>query len=180
MIILGLDPGTATTGYGIIENRKGRLKVKSYGCIKTRPDLSTAERLKITHQQLRQLIKKYKPDKIAVEDIFFFKNLKTAIKVSQARGVILLAAAQMKIPCFEYTPLQIKQTVTSYGRADKNQIQQMVKALLRLKKIPQPDDAADALAVAICCAHSASLNSKCKMTAPASPGQARRAGQIKM
>ncbi len=153
MIILGIDPGTATTGYGLIEKNK-ELKLIDYGCIKTAANLATAERLKELHDRLNDLIKKYKPDIMAVEDIFFFKNLKTAIKVSQARGVILLTAAKTKILAFEYTPLQIKQAVTSYGRAEKIQVQKMVKLLLNLEEIPKPDDAADALAVAICCANS--------------------------
>lgn len=154
MIILGIDPGTAITGYGIIEKKKDVLKEIDYGCIKTTKDFSTAERLYQINQQLAKIIQKHKPDKIAVEDIFFFKNLKTVIKVSQARGVILAQAAKTKIPVIEFTPLQIKQAVTSYGRADKNQVQQMVKLLLSLKEIPKPDDAADALATAICCANS--------------------------
>ncbi|MBA7496110.1 Crossover junction endodeoxyribonuclease RuvC [subsurface metagenome] len=128
--------------------------VLNYGCIETVTSLTTAERLKELHSQLNTLIKKHKPDMVAVEDIFFFKNLKTAIKVSQARGVILLTAAKSKIPIFEYTPLQIKQAVTSYGRAEKIQVQKMVKVLLNLKEVPKPDDAADALAAAICCANS--------------------------
>ncbi len=154
MVIMGIDPGTATTGYGVIKNSDNKLKIIDYDCIKTEPKLSTAQRLKEIDQQLAKLIKKYKPRKIAVEDIFFFKNIKTAIKVSQARGVILAGAARAKIPVIEYTPLEVKQAVTSYGRADKHQVQQMVKVLLNLKEIPKPDDAADALAVAICCAHS--------------------------
>ena len=156
MIILGIDPGTAATGFGIINKLKVKsqqLKVITYGCIKTPTNLTTAERLKVLHNQLNLLIKKHKPDMVAVEDIFFFKNLKTAVKVSQARGVILLTAAKSKIPIFECTPLQVKQATTSYGRAEKIQVQKMVKTLLNLKEIPKPDDAADALAVAICCAH---------------------------
>ena len=153
MIILGIDPGTATTGYGVIE-KDNNLKMIDYGCIITTTDYSTAERLNIIDKELSKIIKKYKPDKIAVEDIFFFKNVKTVIKVSQARGVILARAAKTKIEVIEYTPLQIKQAVTSYGRADKNQVQQMVKLLLNLKQTPKPDDAADALATAICCANS--------------------------
>ena len=153
MIILGIDPGTATTGYGVIE-KDNNLRVIDYGCIKTSPEKSTAERLNILDKELSKIIKKYKPDKVAVEDIFFFKNVKTVIKVSQARGVILSRTAKTGIEVIEYTPLQIKQAVTSYGRADKNQVQQMVKLLLNLKKIPKPDDAADALATAICCANS--------------------------
>jgi len=153
MIILGIDPGTAATGYGLIK-KNGELKSIEYGCIKTSASLTTAERLKELNNQLNALIEKYKPDMLAVEDLFFFKNLKTAIKVSQARGVILLAAAKLNIPVFECTPLQVKQAITSYGRAEKIQVQKMVKVLLNLKEIPKPDDASDALAVAICCANS--------------------------
>lgn len=153
MIILGIDPGTATTGYGVIK-KDNNLEMIAYGCIKTTTDYSTAERLNILDKELSKIIKKYKPEKIAIEDIFFFKNVKTAVKVSQARGVILARAAKTKKQIIEYTPLQIKQAVTSYGRADKNQVQQMVKLLLKLKQIPKPDDAADALATAICCANS--------------------------
>ena len=151
---MGIDPGTAATGYGLIKKLPDKLKIIDYGCIKTEAKFSTAERLKKIDRQLTKLIKKYKPKRIAVEDIFFFKNLKTAVKVSQARGVILARAAQPKVSVIEYTPLQIKQAVTGYGRADKKQVQKMVKVILNLKKIPQPDDAADALATAICCAHS--------------------------
>lgn len=154
MIILGIDPGTATIGFGLIKKEKrGNLKLINYGCIKTSSNLNTAERLAKLHKELILLIKNEKPDIMAVEDIFFFKNLKTAIKVSQARGVILLTAQNLKIPIFECTPLQVKQATTSYGRAEKMQVQRMVKALLNLKEIPRPDDAADALATAICCAH---------------------------
>jgi crossover junction endodeoxyribonuclease RuvC len=153
MIILGIDPGTAITGYGVIKKSR-KLELIDYGCIKTSADLSTAERLDKMYKELKILIKKYKPEIAAVEDIFFFKNLKTAIKVSQARGVILLAIAQSKIRVAEYTPLQIKQAVACYGRAEKLQVQKMVKVLLNLEEIPGPDDAADALAIAICCAHS--------------------------
>ena len=153
MIILGIDPGTAATGWGVIKKTK-QLKMIKYGCIKTSADLSTADRLNKIHKELNSLIKEHKPNIVAVEDIFFFKNLKTAVKVSQARGVILLTAAKAKIKITEYTPLQVKQAVACYGRADKAQVQKMVKTLLNLKEIPKPDDAADALATAICCAHS--------------------------
>lgn len=157
MIILGLDPGTARTGFGVLEIQKSKLKIIAYGCIETSLKFSTADRLEKIHRQLTKLIKKYQPQQAAVEDIFFFKNLKTAIKVSQARGVLLCAVAQMKIPVAEYTPLQVKQAVSGYGRADKQQVQKMVQIILNLKEIPKPDDAADALAVAICCAHSQKL-----------------------
>ncbi len=153
MIILGIDPGTATIGYGVIKGPK-KLELIEYGCIKTTTDFSTAERLEKLHNELTDLIKLHKPDIVAVEDLFFFKNLKTAIKVSQARGVILLTIAQAKTKIAEYTPLQIKQAVACYGRAEKNQVQKMVKVLLGLREIPKPDDAADALAIAICCANS--------------------------
>jgi len=151
---MGIDPGTAITGYGVIKKGPNELTTIDYNCIRTTTHYSTAERLGQIGQQLTRLIKKYKPDRIAVEDIFFFKNLKTAVKVSQARGVILAQAAQLKLPVIEYTPLQVKQAVTGYGRAEKKQVQEMVKLILNLKEIPKPDDAADALAIAICCAHS--------------------------
>ncbi|RLF04209.1 MAG: crossover junction endodeoxyribonuclease RuvC [Thermoprotei archaeon] len=160
MTILGIDPGTATTGYAIIKNftyRKRKcLKAIDYGCIRTSSNLSDGKRLEIIYKNIVKIIKKHKPHKIAVEKLFFCKNVKTGITVGQAKGVILLAAIKMKIPYFEYTPLQVKQAVTSYGKAEKSQIQKMVKVILNLKKIPKPDDAADALAVAICCAHSSS------------------------
>lgn len=154
MIILGIDPGTAITGYGFIKKNINKLELIDYGCIRTETNLSTAQRLKKIDEELARLIKKYRPQTIAVEDIFFFKNLKTAVKVSQARGVILAGAARLKVPIMEHTPLQVKQAVASYGRADKSQVQKMVKILLNLERIPKPDDAADALAVAICCANS--------------------------
>ncbi|MFC1700823.1 crossover junction endodeoxyribonuclease RuvC [Patescibacteria group bacterium] len=160
MIILGIDPGTATTGYGIIRKIHNKLELIDYGHISTSPQNSTSERLVELEKQLTKIIKKYKPEQVAVEDIFFFKNLKTAVKVSQARGVILATIERKKLPVYEYTPLQIKQAVASYGRADKNQVQQMTKLLLNLKEIPKPDDAADALAASICCAHSIKYNKK--------------------
>jgi len=157
MIILGIDPGTATTGFGVIKKtryRKGteinNLKCLGFGCIKTAPGSPTGQRLKQLSYQLNKLIKEYKPDVLAVENVYFFKNIKTALPVSQAKGVILLAAAQRKIPVYEFAPLQVKMAVTGYGRAEKKQVQEMVKILLNLKDVPRPDDAADALAIAIC------------------------------
>lgn len=157
MVILGIDPGTATTGFAIIKkNQKRRkkgergIKCLDYGLVKTDPSLSDEERLRIIYNQVNKLIKKYKPKVLAVEKIYFFKNLKTAIPVAQAKGVILLNAARKKIPVYEFTPLQVKMTITNYGRASKRQIQRMIKHLLKLKKLP-PDDAADALGIAICC-----------------------------
>ncbi len=163
MIILGIDPGTATTGYGLVEDEGGKLKVIDYGCIYTNKLLSMPDRLDLIAKDLKKIIKKYKPQAMAVEDLFFFKNAKTAITVGQARGVILFMGKNQKLKIFEYTPLQVKQAVVGYGRADKNQIQQMVKAILNLKDIPRPDDAADALAVAICCANSMKFEEKIKM-----------------
>jgi len=156
MIILGIDPGTARTGFGIIKKTKDKNKLKTidYGCITTDSTLSDGKRLKIINDELNKLIKKYQPDILTVENVYFFKNLKTAMPVSQAKGVILLTAAKKKIPVYEFTPLQVKMTIVGYGRADKKQIQKIVKVLLNLKEVPRPDDAADALAIAICCAYS--------------------------
>jgi len=157
MIILGIDPGVAKVGYGVvrkIQNPKSktqnRLKCLGYGLIQTNPGSPAAERLKKINNNLNKIIKKYKPEALAVENIYFFKNSKTAMSVSQAKGVILLTAAKKKIPVYEFTPLQVKMTVVGYGRAKKKQVQKMIKVLLNLKEIPRPDDAADALGVAIC------------------------------
>jgi crossover junction endodeoxyribonuclease RuvC len=129
----------------------------AYGVIETPKTEEFADRLKYIHQELTKLIKEYQPDLVAIEDLFFYKNVKTAIKVGQARGVIILTAVLAQVPMVEFTPLQVKQAISSYGRADKKQVQQMVKTFLGLKNIPQPDDAADALAVAICAANSSRL-----------------------
>lgn len=151
MLILGIDPGIARTGYGLVECNKSQFKAKAYGVIKTPAGLGFSQRLLLLNQELKKIIKKYKPQKCAVEELFFYKNVKTAIQVGQARGVIMLTIAQTKIPVFEFTPLEVKQALTSYGRADKKQMQKMVKAVLNLQTLPKPDDAADALAVAMCC-----------------------------
>jgi crossover junction endodeoxyribonuclease RuvC len=148
--ILGIDPGTATTGWAVVEEKKGEPKLVACGCINTSKFNSDAERLVEIGRDIGSLIKKYKPAEAAIEDLFFFKNLKTAITVAQARGVILYEIKKSSIPLFSYTPLQVKQALTGYGRADKNQIQIMVKNILKLKAIPKPDDAADAIAIAIC------------------------------
>lgn len=150
MIILGIDPGIAIVGYGIIEVRGNNYKAIDYGCITTDSKLLFPDRLKIVYDELINIINKYKPDDYAVEELFFNKNVKTAIKVGQARGVEILAAVNLGLPVFEYTPLQIKQAVVGYGRAEKHQVQEMVKLLLNLQEIPKPDDAADALAIALC------------------------------
>lgn len=157
MRILGIDPGYAIVGFGIVEHIGNRFRVIDYGSIKTKAGLPPVERLQIIYNELRLLIYHNKPDCMAIEKLFFNTNVKTAIGVAQARGVLLLGAANEGLEIAEYTPLQIKQAVTGYGRADKPQIQQMVKSLLGLDKVPKPDDTADALAVAICHAHSARM-----------------------
>ncbi|MBT4936472.1 crossover junction endodeoxyribonuclease RuvC [Candidatus Peregrinibacteria bacterium] len=150
--ILGVDPGFALVGWGIIEGIHDKLKVKSYGCIETDKELPLEKRLAIIYKELTKIINKYKPEVVAIEELFFFKNAKTAIPVSQARGVIMLAAEQSKAQVQEFTPLQVKQATCGYGRADKTQIQKMIKIILNLKTVPKPDDAADALAIAVCSA----------------------------
>ena len=158
MVTLGIDPGTATTGYGIItEEADGNLAVITYGVIQTSADLHQADRLVQLYEKIKELILLHQPDAGAVEKLFFERNVRTAISVGQARGVALLALAENKLLVGEYTPLEVKQAVTGYGGADKNQVQQMVKMILKLETIPQPDDAADALAVAICHTHSAKM-----------------------
>ncbi|HPI67066.1 MAG TPA: crossover junction endodeoxyribonuclease RuvC [bacterium] len=152
-IILGLDPGYALTGWGVLKKEGQKLALIEAGCFTSDKSLPHPERLWQLSQKINALIKKYQPNLLAIEELFFFKNLKTALKVAEARGVILAAAHSQKIPIQEFTPLQIKQALVGYGRADKNQIQQMVKVVLNLKKIITPDDAADAVAVAITCAH---------------------------
>ena len=151
MIIIGIDPGTAKLGFGVIKAGK-KLKYIQCGLIETDQDLPMPERLKKLYNELNQLIKKYQPDVLAVENVYFFKNIKTALPVSQAKGVVLLTAAKKKIPVREYTPLQAKMTVVGYGKAEKKQVQEMIKILLNLKEVPKPDHAADALAIAVCCA----------------------------
>ncbi|AEE91318.1 component of RuvABC resolvasome, endonuclease [Tepidanaerobacter acetatoxydans Re1] len=150
MLIMGVDPGIAISGYGIISNEQSNCYVVEYGVIRTPPKLAMPYRLKQIHEGYIELIQKYKPDVVAVEELFFNKNAKTIISVGQARGVAVLAAALSKIEVFEYTPLQVKQAVVGYGRADKQQVQQMIKTSFNLEELPKPDDAADALAVALC------------------------------
>jgi len=161
MIILGIDPGTATTGFGVIDYQKKNKKqivCLDYGIIQTSPRQSVGERLIQINFDLNQIIKKYKPEMAAVESLFFFKNLKTAMPVSQARGVIIYTLSKKNVPFIELTPLQAKTSVTGYGKATKNQVQKMVQNLLNLEKLPKPDDAADALALAICCADKCKFN----------------------
>ncbi len=149
MVILGIDPGLALMGYGIIEHSATRSKMLTYGCISTVAHSPMPQRLRTIYTGLKQLIDIYKPDDIAFEELFFAHNVTTGIAVAQARGAALVAAAQHTESLYEYTPLQIKQAITGYGRAEKPQMQQMVKLLLGLDEIPKPDDAADALAVAV-------------------------------
>ncbi|MFH1367454.1 MAG: crossover junction endodeoxyribonuclease RuvC [Patescibacteria group bacterium] len=151
MIILGIDPGLARTGYAILTTEKNEFTNIVFGCIVTPKNTALEKRLGTIHNNLEKIIKKYKPEKVAIEQLFWGKNVKTALLVGQARGVICLAAAKNKLPVYEFTPLQVKQVLTGYGQADKNQVQQMLKAIFSLKKIPRPDDAADALAIAYCC-----------------------------
>ena len=158
MIIIGVDPGYAIVGIGVIEYSGNKFRPLEYGAITTPAKMPTVERLKKIYDEMTLLIDKYSPDAVAIEELFFNSNQKTAINVAQARGVILVAVTNKNVPIFEYTPLQVKQSVTGYGRADKNQIQQMVKMLLNLNVIPKPDGAADGLALAICHAHSNKMN----------------------
>lgn len=154
MRILGIDPGTAICGFGIIDVQGSRLVPVTYGSIITTPDNTDAERLEILFQELNKIIEENKPDKVGVEELFFNKNVTTAITVGQARGIILLAAQLHKIPIYEYTPLQIKQAVTGYGKAVKEQVIYMTMNILGIRERIKPDDTADALAAAICTAHS--------------------------
>lgn len=153
MRILGIDPGYAIVGYGLIENDNGKLRPLDYGAVETDAKMPTADRLIAIEQKITELVKEVRPDEIAIEELFFNTNITTGIKVAQARGVILLSCAKLCAHLFEYTPLQIKSTVTGNGTANKTQIQFMVRSLLRLKETPKPDDAADALAAAICHAY---------------------------
>ncbi len=158
MIIIGIDPGYAITGYGIIEYKGNKLKVLDFGVISTPAGTPFEKRLLKISEDLDELIKCYNPNSMAIEELFFSRNTTTAMGTAQARGVAILTGAKAGMKVYEYTPLQVKMAVSGYGRADKNQIQQMVKILLNLKEIAKPDDASDGLAVAICHAHTG-LNS---------------------
>jgi len=150
MVILGIDPGFARVGWAVIEKIKNeKLKIKNCGCIETFKNIASQERLVDVYKQVCALIKKHKPDILAIEELFFTTNAKTAFKVGEARGVIILAGAIQKIPVFSYTPLQIKIAVTGYGKADKPQVGRMIKAILKMKELPKLDDTADAIAVAL-------------------------------
>ena len=158
MLAIGIDPGTAITGYGLVsEEDDGSLKVVNYGVILTSADDAMPDRLVQLYQQLKNIIELHSPQSGAVEKLFFARNVRTALTVGQARGVALLALAESEVSIAEYSPNEIKQAVVGYGGADKNQVQKMVQAILELDQIPHPDDAADALAVAICHLHSARM-----------------------
>jgi len=163
MRILGVDPGYAISGYAVVEYEGNKFKVIDYGVIRTPSKQAMQYRLNKLYDKYDELIKKYNPDHMAIEELFFNKNVKTAISVGQARGVYIVAATQNQVPVYEYTPLQVKQGVVGYGRAQKNQVQEMVKLLLNLKSIPKPDDAADALAISICHAHSNRFSEEYKL-----------------
>lgn len=150
MIIMGIDPGTAIMGYGFIEVDGGRLRGRECGCVHTSRDANTGQRLAAMYDALTGLIRTYCPDVVAIEELFFNKNSRTALSVGQARGVVILAAAHNGIEVAEYTPLEVKQSVAGFGRASKEQVQRMVQVLLNMEELPKPDDVADALAVAIC------------------------------
>ena len=154
MVILGIDPGIATTGYGVCRKDKDKFYYLDCGVIETAKGQPVELRIRHVHDSVKKLIEKFSPDAMAIEELFFANNQKTVINVAQARGVILLAAQECGIPIFEYTPLQVKQSVTGYGKAVKKQVQEMTTRILKLPEIPKPDDTADALAIAICHAHS--------------------------
>ncbi len=162
MKILGIDPGYAILGYGVIEKIGNRFKVCDYGAITTEAGMPMRERLEYLYDSLREIIEREKPDVASIEELFFNTNAKTAILVGQARGVAVLACVKEGIEIEEYTPLQIKQALVGYGRAEKKQVQQMVKTILNLKEVPKPDDTADALAAAVCHGHSADMNRRFK------------------
>lgn len=155
MRILGIDPGVATVGFGVIDTDNGTQTMVQYGAITTRAGLPLATRLVQIGDDMEELIRRFKPDEISVEELFFSKNITTGIAVAHGRGIILYTAEKAGVPVYEYTPMQVKQAVVGYGLAEKRQVMDMTRRLLKLKAIPKPDDAADALALAICHARSA-------------------------
>ncbi len=155
--VLGIDPGTATTGYGVVEGHGTRLVHVAHGAIRTAPSEAFADRLVIIHDACRELIAQHRPDAVAIEKLFFSRNVTTGIAVAQARGVIALAVAQAGLPLAEFSPLEVKSAVVGYGRAAKAQVQEMTRILLNLDERPRPDDAADALALAVCRIHAGDL-----------------------
>lgn len=159
MRILGIDPGIAIVGYGVVDKEGNRYKTIAYDAVTTKAHTPLEDRLEKVYNGVCEIIKEYKPDAMSIEELFFNNNAKTALTVGQARGVIILAAVQNHIPVYEYTPLQVKQALTGYGRASKTQIQQMMKSMLGLTEVPKPDDVADALAIAVCHGNSMRFNS---------------------
>lgn len=157
---MGIDPGFAIVGFGFIDKIGSKLMPIQYGCITTEANTDQGERLKQVYDSTLELIDTYKPNAVAIEKLFFNKNVTTALSVGQARGVLILAAVQRGIPVAEYTPLQVKQSVVGYGKAEKRQVQEMVRMFLNLVSIPKPDDVADALAIAICHAHSSTFTER--------------------
>ena len=149
MIVLGIDPGYALMGWGVVETQGSRMKLINYGCVETKAGVPMQNRLRTLQLGVRDLLRIYKPDDVAFEELFFARNVTTALMVGAARGAAIIAAAEYTENLYEYTPMQIKQAVTGYGKADKRQVQQMVKLLLNLDQVPRPDDAADAIACAI-------------------------------
>lgn len=158
MLVLGIDPGTATTGYGLVSAEGSRKELVAYGVLETPSQMILPDRLYKIGRDLDSIIEQYQPDAFAIEQIFFHRNTTTVIPVAQSRGVLIYTAVHAGLPVAEYTPLQVKQAITGYGQADKKQVQAMVKQILNLSKIPRPDDAADALAIAVCHIHSHRIN----------------------
>ena len=176
LVTLGIDPGTAILGFGVIRGTSDPVLV-DVGVIETRSESPMPERLVILHEETRKLIERFQPDVLAVEQLFFARNVTTAIAVGQARGVILLAAAQKGVPVAEYSPSEVKYAVVGYGKADKHQMQEMVRIILNLEQVPRPDDAADALAIALCHAQTAPFEERVAATRAADDAAAARAGR---
>ena len=160
MRILGIDPGFAITGYSVIDYEGNRFKLITSGAIETKAGVSFPLRLTKIYDDMKMLVNEYKPDAISVEELFFNNNIKTGINVTQARGIVLLVGCKAGIPTYEYTPLQVKQAVVGYGRAEKKQVQKMVQSILKVEKVPKLDDITDSMAIAICHAHSARFSQK--------------------
>ncbi len=160
MRVLGFDPGTATTGFGVVDSKGSRLHHVAHGVITTSPDLHFAERLKSIFEEVTGLIAAHGPDAIGIESLYFAKNVTTGLAVAQARGVVALAAVQARVPIGEFSPLEVKHAVVGYGKATKKQVQEMIKILLNLDSLPRPDDAADALGVAICQLHAGKFQAR--------------------
>jgi crossover junction endodeoxyribonuclease RuvC len=177
MIVLGIDPGTANTGYGVVARQGGRMVALDGGVVRTSPASEPAARLAAIHARVAELIEEHRPDAVAVEQLYFGANVRSAFAVGQARGVVLLAAGQRGVPCWSYTPQQIKGAVCGSGRAAKDQVQRMVQTLLSLDELPRPDHAADALAIAICHANSAPMRRALGQLTTVGPRRAPRAAR---